>query len=74
MVHAQEHQATFDRGDRTMKQQLQRLCANSRGATAIEYALIAAMIAIAASGAIALFADSAVAMWEFVKDEALGSL
>ncbi len=57
-----------------MKQTLRRLNADSRGATAIEYALIAAMIAIAASGAIALFADSAIAMWDFVKTEALGSL
>jgi Flp pilus assembly pilin Flp len=57
-----------------MKQTLRRLNADSCGATAIEYALIAAMIAIAASGAIALFADSAIAMWDFVKTEALGSL
>lgn len=57
-----------------MKQIFKRLGADSRGATAIEYGLIAAMIAIAASGAIALFADSAIAMWDFVKTEALGSL
>lgn len=51
-----------------------RLCADHRGATAIEYGLIVALIAIAAAGAIAAFADAAIAMWEFVRTNALGSL
>lgn len=65
---------TFDRGDRTMDKLLLRLGADRRGATAIEYAMIVALIAVAASGAIALFADAAIEMWDFVRTEALGSL
>ena len=53
---------------------LLRLCGDRRAATAVEYGLIVALIAIAASGFIALFADAAIAMWEFVKDEAMNSL
>ncbi len=51
-----------------------RLCGDRRAATAVEYGLIVALIAVAASGFIALFADAAIAMWEFIKTEALGSL
>lgn len=43
-----------------------RLVRDERGATAVEYGLIAALIAVAASGAIALFADRAVAMWNYI--------
>jgi pilus assembly protein Flp/PilA len=50
------------------------LSANRRGATAIEYGLIVSLIAIAASGAIVLFADAAIAMWEFIRTEALAVL
>lgn len=57
-----------------MKQIFKRLGSDHRGATAIEYGLIVALIAIAASGAIALFADAAIAMWDFVRTQALGSL
>lgn len=54
---------------------LLRLLWNSkRGATAIEYGLIVALIAIAASAFIALFADAAIAMWEFIKTNALDNL
>lgn len=49
-----------------MNTRLWRLVRDSRGATAVEYGLIAALIAVAASGAIALFADKAVAMWNYV--------
>lgn len=45
-----------------------------RGATAIEYGLIVALIAVFAAGAIALFADAAIAMWEYVRSNALGNL
>lgn len=57
-----------------MKKFLLRMWADSCGATAIEYAMIVALIAVAASGAIALFADAAIAMWDFVRVQALGSL
>lgn len=57
-----------------MRRLLQRICGNSRGATAIEYAMIVAMIAVAASVAIQAFADGTVGMWEFVRDEALTKL
>jgi pilus assembly protein Flp/PilA len=58
----------------SMIKMLLRLYGDRRGATAVEYGLIVALIAIAASGFIALFADAAIAMWEFIKDEALNSL
>jgi pilus assembly protein Flp/PilA len=45
-----------------------------RGATAIEYGLIVALIAVFATGAISLFADAAIAMWDFIRTQALGSL
>lgn len=50
------------------------LTGDSRGATAIEYGLIVALIAVFASGAIAFFADAAIAMWEFVRTEAMNAL
>ena len=51
-----------------------RLRGDRRGATAIEYGLIVALIAVFAAGAIALFADAAIAMWEYVRSNALGNL
>lgn len=57
-----------------MRRLLQRVCGDDRGATAIEYAMIVAMIALAASVAIQAFADGTVGMWEFVRDEALTKL
>lgn len=54
-----------------MRRLLRRICGNSRGATAIEYAMIVAMIALAASVAIQSFANGTVGMWEMVRDEAL---
>lgn len=56
-----------------MKEFLLRMRADCCGATAIEYAMIVALIAVAASGAIALFADSAIDMWNFIRDQTLGS-
>lgn len=53
---------------------LVRLRRNHRGATAIEYGLIVALIAVFAAGAITLFADAAIAMWEFVRSNALSNL
>ncbi|MEQ1687537.1 MAG: Flp family type IVb pilin [Sphingopyxis sp.] len=40
-----------------------RLSRNQRGATAVEYGLIAALITLAAFGAIANFGGKATAMW-----------
>lgn len=57
-----------------MRNLLDRLRLDRRGATAVEYGLIVALIAVFASGAIALFADAAIAMWEFVRAQALGNL
>jgi len=57
-----------------MRRILRRICGNSRGATAIEYAMIVAMIALAASVAIQAFANGTVGMWEMVRDEALTKL
>ena len=42
------------------------MVACARGATAIEYALIAALIALAAASAIQLFANRATGMWNNV--------
>ena len=49
-----------------MRQGLKRMVACARGATAIEYALIAALIALAAASAIQLFANRATGMWNNV--------
>lgn len=38
------------------------------GATAIEYGLIAALVCLAAVGALTAFADSAIAMYQMVVD------
>ena len=43
-----------------------RFFADKGGATAIEYGLIAALIAVAAIGGMSFFADSAVGMWDYV--------
>jgi pilus assembly protein Flp/PilA len=53
---------------------LRLLLNNRRGATAVEYGLIVALIALAASAAIALFADAAIDMWEYIKTNALDNL
>lgn len=57
-----------------MRTLIMRLRADRRGATAIEYGLIVALIALAAVVGITLFADAAIAMWEFIRAEALGNL
>lgn len=53
---------------------IRMLARDRRGATAIEYGLIVALIAVFATGAISLFADAAIAMWDFIRTQALGSL
>jgi pilus assembly protein Flp/PilA len=50
------------------------LARDRRGATAIEYGLIVALIAVFATGAITLFADAAIAMWDFIRTQAMGNL
>ena len=45
-----------------------KLRRNARGATAIEYGLIAALIALAAATAIQLFATNAISMWNNTAD------
>ncbi len=47
---------------------LRALATARSGATAIEYGLIVAMIALAAVGAIQLFADGAVGKWNFIQN------
>ncbi len=49
-----------------MRQGMKKMMACVRGATAIEYALIAALIALAAASAIQLFANRATGMWNNV--------
>jgi len=46
-----------------IRRNLRRLLADDRGATAIEYGLIAALIAIAAMGGIAALGGGAGGMW-----------
>lgn len=46
-----------------------RLMADSRGAVAIEYALIAGMTAIIAITGLTLFGDSATGLWAWVSGE-----
>ena len=64
MVHIQEPQ--YFQGRATMTKLLHRLLRNKEAATAIEYGLIAALICIAALGAISSFGSIAEAMWNMV--------
>ena len=45
---------------------LGRLGGDEAGATAVEYALVASLVAVAAIGGYVAFADSAGALWETV--------
>ena len=53
------------RMNRTMK----ALARAERGATAVEYGLICALIVLAAMGAITSFGQKAIAMWNNVSNE-----
>jgi pilus assembly protein Flp/PilA len=53
---------TDDRGTK-MKQLLQRLRRDNRGATALEYGMIISLIVIAAVPAMSSVADETIAMW-----------
>lgn len=41
---------------------------DTRGATAVEYGLILAMIVLAMIAALQGFADSAISMWEYIQE------
>ncbi|MFM6854920.1 MAG: Flp family type IVb pilin [Sphingopyxis sp.] len=57
-----------------MRRILTSLRDNKRAATAIEYALIAALIAVACAGAIQLFASRTTTMWNDVASQSLKNL
>ncbi len=46
---------------------------DERGATAVEYALILAMIFLAMVGAVATFANTTIGMWENVSEQVSGA-
>lgn len=48
---------------------LKKLVRAERGATAVEYGLICALIVLAAMGAITSFGTNAIAMWDNVSNE-----
>jgi pilus assembly protein Flp/PilA len=50
-----------------MLTRLRRLCADSKGATAIEYGLIVALIVLAMMASLQMFASSSIAMWSDVE-------
>ena len=52
-----------------MIDRLKRLSGDSRGATAIEYALILAFIVLIMIGALTLLADATIGMWGNVAEE-----
>ena len=51
----------------------ERLLRDDRGATAIEYGLIVALIVIAIIGAVKSVADETDGLWAFVSDHVTGS-
>jgi pilus assembly protein Flp/PilA len=63
-------------GSRAMKimRNLQRLLRDNRGATAIEYGLLVALIAVAIIGALQGVADENTGMWAWVKRDVLGAM
>lgn len=53
---------------------VRRLFADERGATAIEYGLIAALIAVAILASLTLLSDSTNAMFDYVSDRVVPAL
>jgi pilus assembly protein Flp/PilA len=53
---------------------LRRLLAGDGGATAIEYGLIAALIAVAAIGGMSSLGGGAGAMWDVIKTEVVDAM
>jgi pilus assembly protein Flp/PilA len=47
---------------------LQKICADERGATAIEYGLIVALIVIVIIASMSAFADATSGLWAIVRD------
>lgn len=56
-----------------MGRNLGALLRDSRGATAIEYGLICALIFLAAVGAVTAFGLSAIEMWDYVSNKIVGN-
>ena len=50
-----------------------KLFSDERGATAVEYGLILAMVFLAMVGAVGLFASTTTEMWNFVATKVQGS-
>jgi pilus assembly protein Flp/PilA len=48
---------------------LRRLLADHSGATAVEYGLIAALIAVAIAGSVGLLGGGTNGMWTYISDE-----
>ena len=57
-----------------MRRAIKRLTGNARGATAIEYGLIAALIALGALTGIQAFANGALGTWNKVSNAASGNM
>jgi pilus assembly protein Flp/PilA len=57
-----------------MNRLFKKLRKNQRGATAIEYGMIVALIGLAALGAIQAFATGAISMWNTVGDESTSNM
>jgi pilus assembly protein Flp/PilA len=47
---------------------IMRLITDDRGATAIEYGLVVALIALAVIGSVNVVADETIGMWNFISD------
>ena len=58
---------------RTVARQLSRLATDCRGATAVEYGLILALIFLAMVGAISGVANSTIGMWNEVSSKVKGA-
>lgn len=56
---------------RAVVQLLTRLTADLRGGTAVEFALILAMVVLAMMGALIAFSDVAIGMWNNIASEVL---
>jgi pilus assembly protein Flp/PilA len=53
---------------------LKNFCAEERGATAVEYALILALIVLAMLGSLSGFANAATAMWTDVEQKSADAI
>ncbi len=59
---------------RRVRRDLRRLIDDCRGSNAVEYALLAAMVAITAITGIVAFADSSVTMWTDLSEAIVDAL